>query len=236
MKRILQWCSAALLVLALTPLIGCDSNGDRDQDRDRIVDVDADGYTTFDLAALGAWLDAMPTEDLATAETAAILYAREEEKMARDAFRVFDQQYAPDALTRIAASEQTHMDAIRLLIEKYGLTDPVTDDAVGTFTDETIRALYDAFVDQGAGSLVEALEAGAAIQELSIADLEDGLRSVDNTDVACVFENLQKGSRNHLRRLVDLLGDRDVTYAPLYLSQDAFDAIIESAMEQGTAC
>ena len=236
MKRLSLLCGATILALALFPLAGCDSDSDQDRDRDRIVNVDSDGYTDVDLAALGAWLGTVPSQPLSDAETAAILYAREEEKMDRDAFRVFDGLYAPEAFTKMAASEQTHMDAVGLLIAKYGLADPVTNDATGVFSEPAILAIYQSFLDQGDDSVNAGLAAGAGTQEMAIRDLGNGLSVVDNRDVECVFLNLQKGARNHLRRFVDLLENRGVTYVPVYLSQDAFDAIMASAMEQGTAC
>lgn len=227
-----------MLALALLPLagalVGCDSDNDRD--RDRFIDVDDDGNTDVDLTALDEWLRTIPNEPLSDAEAAAILFAREEEKMDRDVFRVFDGDYALDAFTRMAESEQTHLSAVGLLIEKYALTDPVTDDATGAFESDGILALYEAFVAQGDDSVNAALAAGAGTQEMTIRDLAAGLAAADNRDVECVFENLQKGSRNHLRRLVRLLDNRGVDYAPAYLTPEAFDAIVESAMEQGTAC
>lgn len=236
MKRLSLWCSATILALALVPLTGCDSGGDQDRDRDHVINVDGEGYTDFDLTALDAWLTTVPNEPLSDAEAAAILFAREEEKMDRDAFRVFDAAYTPDAFTKIAESEQTHMAAVGLLVDKYGLVDPVTDDATGAFTDPDVLALYQSFLAQGDDSVTAALAAGAGTQEMTIMDLAAGLEATDNRDVECVFLNLQKGSRNHLRRLVDLLGSRDVTYVPAYLSPEAFDAIIDGAMEQGTSC
>lgn len=225
-----------MLALALLPLAGCDSDNDQDRDRDRIVNVDGDGYTEVDLVALDEWLRTIPNEPLSDAEAAAILFAREEEKMDRDAFRVFDDLYTLDAFTRMTESEQTHMSAVGLLIQKYGLTDPVTNDATGVFANQNILALYEDFIDQGDDSAAAALAAGAGTQEMTIMDLADGLEVTDNRDVECVFENLQKGSRNHLRRLVRLLDNRNVDYTPVYLPQADFDAIVESAMEQGTAC
>jgi len=236
MKRLLLRGSVLVLALGLLPLAGCDSDNDQDRDLDRIVNVDGDGYTEVDLVALDEWLRTVPNEPLSDAESAAILFAREEEKMDRDAFRIFDDQYALDAFTRMTESEQTHMSAVGLLIQKYGLTDPVTNDATGVFENQDILALYEDFIAQGDDSAAAALAAGAGMQELTIMDLADGLEVTDNRDVECVFENLQKGSRNHLRRLVRLLDNRNVDYVPTYLPQADFDAIVDSPMEQGTAC
>jgi hypothetical protein len=49
-----------------------------------------------------------------------------------------------------------------------------------------------------------------------------------------VFENLLKGSRNHLRAFVSTMARQTgETVQPQYLSQDAYDAIINSATETG---
>ncbi len=86
-------------------------------------------------------------------------------------------------------------------------------------------------VAQGSASLVEALQVGALIEELDIADLR--ARASTAPDVQFVFDNLERGSRNHLRAFVRQLNSRGATYAPSHLSRADFDAIVTSPMERG---
>jgi len=138
-----------------------------------------------------------PTTELTADEEANILHMREEEKLARDVYLTFAQMYDCAIFSRIAAAEQRHMDAVGLLVIKYGLTDPVTDNTVGEFTTQDFETAYKAFVAAGEDSLVGAFQVGVDIEELDIADLEKALEQTDKTDIQWVFENLLNASNNH---------------------------------------
>ncbi len=72
---------------------------------------------------------------------------------------------------------------------------------------------------------------GATIEDMDIFDLQNFLELTDKADITRVFENLMKGSRNHLRAFVgqmELLGE---TYLAQYLTQDEIDAIVNSPRE-----
>ena len=80
------------------------------------------------LLAPAAGVDAAPAESMTGAlsadETADLLYMREEEKLARDLYLAFYDRYGLPAFSNIAAAEQRHMDAVRYVLEGYGLVDP----------------------------------------------------------------------------------------------------------------
>jgi len=140
------------------------------------------------------------TTTLSAEETANILRMREEEKMARDVYQVFAELWKAPIFTNIAAAEQRHMDAVGLLITKYGLDDPVIDDTIGVFSSESgFAELYTTLTGSGTKSLLDALEAGVQIEEDDIADLETALSQTDKSDIQWVFGNLLRGSSNHLR-------------------------------------
>jgi hypothetical protein len=89
-------------------------------------------------------------------------------------------------------------------------------------------------VAQGSASLIDALLVGAAIEEIDIIDIQNLVDALDgNDDIALVYENLMKGSRNHLRAFVRNLEGQGVVYQPQYLSQDVYDAIINADFEAG---
>jgi hypothetical protein len=172
-------------------------------------------------------------EPLSDAEIQGILYMREEEKLARDVYSALYETWELPVFQNIARSEQTHMDAIETLIARYGLTDPITGAGVGEFTDAALQDLYDELVARGSVSLTEALAVGALIEDLDIVDLQERLADVTHADVARVYENLIKGSENHLRAFVRTLGQYGETYAPEYLDPAAFDAIVASGSVGG---
>lgn len=176
----------------------------------------------------------MPSDSLSQAEVDGLLYMREEEKLARDVYIVLYQSWGQRVFNNISRSEQMHTDAIKTLIYKYSLTDPVNNDSLGIFKNETLQSLFNSLTAQGKTSLVEALKAGALIEEIDILDLQRELdENVDNEDISFVYENLLRGSRNHLRAFVRNLQRQGVTYEPLKLSPDVYQAIIDSDMERG---
>lgn len=71
------------------------------------------------------------------------------------------------------------------------------------------------------------------IEKMDIADLAAHLAVVDNADTAPVYDNLLRGSRNHLRAYMGTLRYNGGSCTPVHLSQTAFDAIVNSPRETG---
>ncbi len=175
----------------------------------------------------------LPAEKLSPEEINGILWMREEEKLARDVYLTLYKKWGIPIFRNIAESEQTHTDAVKAIIDKYGLKDPVESNAIGAFTNPEIRALYEKLVAEGSKSVVDALKVGATIEEMDIIDLQHWLSKTDNKDVRLVYCNLMKGSRNHLRAFVSQLSRYGVKYTPQYLSESEFNAIISGSTERG---
>ena len=141
-------------------------------------------------------ITAIPASDLSAEEAAALLFMREEEKLARDVYNQMFALWGQPVFQNIAASEQTHMDQIKLLLDRYGLTDPAL--APGQFTDPNLQALYNQLIAQGSVSLADALKVGATIEQVDIADLQTRLAKTNNADIQLVYNNLMSASYNHL--------------------------------------
>lgn len=126
------------------------------------------------------------------------------------------------------------MDAIKTLLDRYELDDPVGIDSIGVFKNATLQDLYNTLINQGSVSLVEALKVGALIEEIDILDIQYELdENVDNEDVTFVYDNLLRGSRNHLRAFVRNLSRQGIDYTPVKLSEEQYLTIINSEWERG---
>ncbi len=159
---------------------------------------------------------------------------REEEKLARDVYTTLGDIWGVKIFSNIASSEETHTNAVKTLLIKYNIQDPVTDDRVGYFTSKTMQGLYDNLVAQGRKSLSDALVVGATVEDLDIKDLQDLIKETSNQDIISVYENLQRGSRNHMRAFVKNMKQTDGgTYTPQYISQSEYMSIINSSQERG---
>ena len=173
-------------------------------------------------------------QDITDEEAKALVLMREEEKLAHDVYGFLYEKWGNRIFDNIGQSEQRHMEAVLDLLGKYELEDPIAGLATGEFATQQFQDLYNDLTTKGAVSLVEALKVGALIEELDIVDLQEELdETVVQDDIQTVFENLQRGSRNHLRAFVRNLDNNDIDYSPVYLSQEAFNAIIESDNERG---
>ncbi len=134
--------------------------------------------------------------------------------------------------SNIAEAETTHTGAVQTLLDRYGLDDPVGDNPEGVFTNPDLQALYDELVDRGRATLVEALKVGALIEDLDIVDLRS-LQTDTAADIATVYANLEKGSRNHLRAFISNLDRRGETYIATYLTPAELEEIVGSPTERG---
>jgi hypothetical protein len=226
MKHQPKWYLGMLLgpIIALG-LSGCSS------DSEEVLEIDASGSSIL-LDAMRNELETLPPGELVPVEEEGLLYMREEEKLARDVYLYLHEVWGQRVFENISQSEQTHMDAILLLIERYRLNDPVSTNGLGVFINDDLQTLYDDLIRQGNASLIEALQVGALIEEVDLIDIERYIADVEaNEDIILVYENLMKGSRNHLRAFVRNLEAQGIEYIPQYLDSAEYEAIIDTPIE-----
>ncbi len=137
--------------------------------------------------------------NLSQEEIDGLIHMRIEEKLARDVYTVLGDKWNARVFLNIKLSEQTHMDAVKRLLDKYSIADPLTTDEIGVFPDDHFQTLYNELIIRGNLSLKDAFQVGVDIEVLDIEDLEYQLSNVvDNSDIIRVYTNLKNGSINHL--------------------------------------
>jgi hypothetical protein len=154
-------------------------------------------------------------------------FIREEEKMARDVYRVLFETWGNPIFANIEESEQAHMDAMANLLAFYGIDDPVTSDVAGAFTDESIAGLYSDLVELGSQSEIDALLVGSYIEEYDILDIWRAFDETAEERIQKVYQNLYEGSYNHLDAFVyvyELVADE--SYIPVLLSDDDYEYVM----------
>jgi hypothetical protein len=177
------------IVLFAFFLVGCNANTDVVSPE---TELSKSGNIDLILADGGAYT-------VTQEEIDGLIHMRIEEKLARDVYTVMGNTYNAQVFLNIKLSEQAHMTAVKRMLDKYSIPDPLTSDEVGVFPDATFQALYDQLIAQGSVSLNEALLAGVAIEELDIADLDDQLINVvTNPGIIRLYTNLKAGSVSHL--------------------------------------
>jgi hypothetical protein len=167
-----------------------------------------------------------PKQDVSASEEKELLYMREEEKMAHDVYTQMFDKWGSRPFYNISGAEERHMAAIKSMIDKYALTDPVKDIKTGAFTNADIKKLYSGLLEQGYKSELDALKAGAEIEEVDIKDLIQAIKDTDNNDIKFVYNNLLNASGNHLRAFMRNIERRGGTYVPKHLDKKTFEEIL----------
>lgn len=171
--------------------------------------------------------------NLSEAEAKTLQWMREEEKLARDVYLEMHSRWGVKIFNSISRSEQRHMDAMAMMLQRYQIPDPVTHDRHGAFLNESLAKSYQTLIARGMKSMDEALVVGGLIEEMDIADLEEAIRTSLHPDLNQVYEALRQGSFNHLRAFVHGLELRGTNYQPVKMSPQALDTILHSPMETG---
>ncbi len=174
--------------------------------------------------------DNIQNVDLTEADTDALLFMLEEEKLARDTYKFLNDLWNINQLSNIGNSEQSHMDAIINLLDANMIEYSILPD--GEFFDSELQALFDQFAIEGSLSTENALQIGATIEDLDIVDLQEYIEATSNSALKDVFSSLQCGSRNHLRSFISSIENTGNSYTPQFLTQEEYFLIISSNHEQ----
>ncbi len=184
-------------------------------------------------ASNGSNIKMVEQENLSQLEATSLQFMREEEKLARDVYLSLYDVWGTPIFANIAESEQSHTNAVAKMIAKYSVDDPVKDDSIGVFTDPAFAELYQDLVAYGSESFENALKVGTEIEELDIEDINEQIHIMEHQDIINMYSNLLKGSRNHLRSFYTLVVEGGFEYIPTHISQEEFDAIVNSDYETG---
>jgi len=212
--------------LSMLMMISCESGDD--------FSPSSDAYNTQVLSQIDETILAFPADSLSEDEVAGLLLMREEEKLARDVYIHLYETWGLRIFNNIAASEATHMYALKVLLDRYELEDPILQDVMGEFANEKLAGLYASMTVSGDSSLTNALLVGATIEDLDIYDLMELTEETDNEDILYAYDNLTRGSRNHIRSFVSQLNRNNLVYNPQFISASLLDSILDTPKEKGS--
>jgi hypothetical protein len=195
-----------------------------------LLDVSLDGTSTVISKNMETVM--VETPDLLDNELNSLLKMKEEEKLARDVYTFLYEKWGSTVFSRISGAENNHLNAIIRLLQYYGSADTLAGEA-GIFANIEVQSLFNTLVAKGSESIEEAFKTGALIEEMDIKDLRDAIATTSNSNLIMVFENLERGSRNHLRAFNKQLTTIGSTYTPIYILQADYDQIVNSPVEKG---
>jgi hypothetical protein len=167
---------------------------------------------------------------LTTQEQQDLQFLIEEEKLARDVYLYASELYNEQIFSNISGSEQTHMNKVAELLDKYGLSYELSEER-GIFYDTELQQLYTDLVATCDKGLVDALTVGATIEDLDINDIILNEANTTNADLLVVYDNLKCGSRNHIRAYASSLEKQGESYTPQFMSEELYASILEAGHE-----
>lgn len=172
---------------------------------------------------------------LSKADEANLIKMREEEKLAHDVYKYMAEKWDHQVFKNILQSEKTHGNMIKELLDYYQIPDPNIE-GDGKFKDVLMQNLYTDLITKGSKSLQQAFWVGATIEDLDIADLEKIIGATSHQKIVEVYEELNRGSRNHIRAFTRQLNRVDVNYTPKYISAERYATILKTDHEEGKLC
>ena len=163
-------------------------------------------------------------------ENASLLYMLEEEKLARDVYTNLYEKWETRQFGNIKESEKVHLEKVQNLLDANKIDYQILPQ--GKFKNQELQKLYNDLISQGNISEIEALKAGATIEDVDIFDLQRLKKETDNQDIILVYNFLECASRNHMRAFNRGLNMRDADYKPQFISQADYKKIIDAEHEQ----
>lgn len=190
----------------------------------------AEGITTFALNNICPILDA--TNPLTADEIEFLFAMREDEKLTKDLYTSFANQYPANIqFANIANAEANHIVAIERILGYYEIEFPQLT-AVGIFNNQQLQIKYNELV--AVTTNIEAFSTMAKIEEENIVAYNEVFVNAQNANIKILLQNMIRASSNHLKaaiRQITLLG---ATYTPYLLDQSSFDLIINSPYGLGS--
>ena len=170
-------------------------------------------------------------DTLSKQEIADLQFLKEEEKLARDVYLYSYDLYTQNIFKNISNSEQSHMNSVTVILDKYGIQD-LSFEERGKFSNNELQKIYDDLVSLASKSIEDALIVGATVEDLDINDLNTFISNTDHLDIEDMYQKLNCGSRNHLRAYINNLDNLNVFYDPQFISVEEFNDIINDSHEQ----
>lgn len=221
---ILFWCQSPIAINNNEEITAPQENNQETIVSEYIVD-ESDIINSHEL------LETIAQTELNEIEKNSLIQMRQEEMLARDVYQVLYIKRWQNIFNNIWSSEQTHMDTIKYLLDRYDIADPIDKNKPWIYTNQALQSLYTQLTTQGLTSLEEALKVWATVEDLDIKDLEDFMIQVDNEDILLAYQNLTKWSRNHIRSFIRQLDRLWSIYNAQFLTQEELNLILNNEQE-----
>lgn len=183
------------------------------------------GVGYYDYLSPTSLLASYDAEPLSINEVQSLIRVVWAEKLLHDLAYELGERYDLVYMKDIARSEQTHLDAMNSLFVRYELSSRLVGYSRGEYGDAAMKTYYDSL-------LLKAMES----ESLALVQMQRGLESdleilesdrglIDNKDVGLVYDNLMRGTRNHMRVLHRKMVAMGAKYEPTMVKADYLELV-----------
>ena len=134
-------------------------------------------------------------------EVASLKYASQQAKLGRDVYRALERRWGTSVFATLARSESRQMAAVKALLSRYRVRDPVAGKGEGNFADPTFERQYRTYARQGQWSRWDARSAALRMERAEIRELRARLLSAANPDLRRLLTQMQRVSTSHVHLL-----------------------------------
>lgn len=148
---------------------------------------------------LVAILSPLHSEEISSSAETMLLRQLDEERLAYQLYTALGEVHPSlQQFQNIPRSESRHFNSLAQYWAKQH-SDLKTPELEGAFIYLETQQLYDQLLEKGKKSPQAALQVGVEVEELDIRDLDEALAASPEKDLRLIYENLRRGSENHLR-------------------------------------
>ncbi|HEX6915700.1 MAG TPA: DUF2202 domain-containing protein [Chitinophagaceae bacterium] len=169
---------------------------------------------------------ALFAQTLTSSEKQSVLKKWQEEKMSHELYKLFAAKWEAPVFSNISASETMHMQHVKDLAITYNMENELSVETEGVFADKEVNKRYNEFKTSGEKSLVDALKAGAAIEESDILFLKKEIAGTTQAELKRTYRMLLQASQNHLRAFVRNMKQQGIVYTPVILDRQSFEQLM----------
>lgn len=187
--------------------------------------IDEEEISTLEVDKIREHLSDVTEGSLSDAELAGLYYMEEEEKLAHDIYVALGEMWNIKSFQNISKAEASHASSTAAVLEAYGYPS-IQSSELGLFENQELQNLYNALLDDGSVSSQEAILVGIMVEEVDIVDLDKFLAETDNADIITLYNNLKRGSENHLRAFVKNYERSGDSYFPQFLDESYYNSVI----------
>lgn len=140
---------------------------------------------------------------LSVSQRAELASMAQNEKLAHDLYAQLYQAYHLRLFSNLGAAEAGHLQALRTLMARYGVTDPTAGQAAGHFSTPAVQAAYERLLAQARTSQQTALTVARNLERDAIARCTAALNGVTAPDARQVMQHLKAAETRHLAAVSD---------------------------------